>query len=498
MTLGDGRTSAAKPDDRAKRQARIVENPRRRAMIARVEARFAASDPRDKTSIWKFDKDDPQDRQNLITVARNLHSIMAAVPRGRKTAALAAAGFIGQEQSGYLGNVCLAPDIVEISTARLRRLTPRVDRYLGVALGCGLERQEAIARLFANTSFDGSPERTTTHVDWADRLADVLTRLATDVGQRTELAVLFDRMSRANLCLAGETGFDPRVTDWLSTTFHKDDFSQSVAEKPDGFWLYDREDEGAPRGGLPVFSPKVAIESRAALIDASVLSQTGHGGENRTLPDAIQITFGSTVYLAIVPTAMSLDAAAGVALALMERPSAHVSHGETGEPIWSIEVRDERIGFRTEQTIWEVALPTRPAIDPDLIALVADRVGPAYESPDLVSGCWRCFPLTSQHVRDRLGRPAAMQLLPDIQRRGMTGRRVLEHDDIDPRGVDWHAVDPTYFPPLGSIASALSGHLGKGGAIASRLEHDARSMGAAFDGLIHRLREAAVLDGDVL
>jgi hypothetical protein len=498
MTLDEGRISSAQPDDRAKRQAPMVEDPRRRAMITRVEARFAASDPRDKTSIWKFDKDDPQDRQDMITVARNLHSIMAAVPRGRKTAALAAAGFNGQEQSGYLGNVCLAPDIVEISTARLRRLTPRVDRYWGVALGCGLERQEAIARLFANTSFDGSPERTTTHVDWADRLADVLTRLATDVGQRTELAMLFDRMSRANLCLADETGFDPRVTDWLSTTFHKDDFSRSVAEKPDGFWLYDREEEGVPRGGLPLFSPKVPIESRSVLVDASVLSRTGKGGANPALPDAIQITFASTLYLAIVPTAMSLDAAAGVALALMERPSAHVSYGGTNEPIWSIEVRDERIGFRTEETIWDVAFPTHPAIDSDLIALAADRAGSAVESPDLGSGCWQCFPLTSLHVRDRLGRPAATKLLPDSPRRGITGRRVLEHDDIDPSGVDWHAVDPTYFPPLGSIASALSGHLGKGGAIASRLEHDARSMGAAFDGLIHRLREAAVFDDDVV
>ena len=247
-----------------------------------------------------------------------------------------------------------------------------------------------------------------------------------------------------------------------------------------------------------MFSPKVAIESRSILVDASVLSRTENGGANRALPDAIQITFASTLHLAIVPIAMSLDAEARVALALMERPAAHVSHGKTDELIWSIEVRDERIGFRTEETIWEVALPTRPAIDPDLIALVADRVGPAYESPDLVSGCWRCFPLTSQHARDRLGRQAAIKLLPDLPRRGLIGRRVLEHDDIDPSGVDWHAVDPTYFPPLGSLASALSGHLGKGGAIASRLEHDARSMGAAFDGLIHRLREAAGFDDDVV
>jgi len=147
-------------------------------------------------------------------------------------------------------------------------------------------------------------------------------------------------------------------------------------------------------------------------------------------------------------------------------------------------------------TMWEATLPSRSTIDPDLIALVAESVGPTVESPDLVSGCWRCFPLTSQHVRDRLGRPAAIKLLPDIPRRGILGRRVLEHDEIDPSEVDWHAVDPTYFPPLGSIASVLSGHLGKGGAIASRLEHDARSMKAAFDGLIQRLREAAVFDED--
>jgi len=419
---------------------------------------------------------------------------MAGVPRGQKTAALAAAGFNGQEQSGYLGNLCLGPDVVTVTKARLRRLTPRVDRYWNVAVGCGLEREDAIVRLFARTSYDEASAGPDADVDWADRLADMLTRLGSDVAHRTNLPALFDRMSRANLCLAGDSGFDPRVTNWCSETFHKFDFSATAADKPEGFWLYDTNDEGTPRCGLPLFSPKVGIETRSTMVNGAVISLTPHGDTMGASPDAIQVIFSSTLHLVIVPIATSLDEASGVALALMERPSAAIRRGGTDQPIWSVDVRNERISVRTEAATWEVAYPDRSSIDPDLVALVASPVGPFAESPDLMDGCWRCFPVTASHVRDRLGRPAAAVLLPAVQRRGMAGKRVLEHDAIDPVTIDLHGVDPSYFPPIGSIAAGLAGHLGKHGAIASALEQDARSMAAAFSEFVDRLREGDAAD----
>lgn len=494
MTLGSSRAIEGQQRSSAKRQAPTVGDARRPALIARIEACFAASDPRDKAKVWKFDKHDPRGRQDMITVARNLHAIMAGVPRGQKTTALAAAGFNGQEQSGYLGNVCLGPDVITVTKARLRRLTPRVDRYWNVALGCGLEREDAIVRLFARTSYDEVSAGPGVNVDWADRLVDTLTRLGADVADRTDLAALFDRMSRANLCLAGETGFDPRVTDWLSETFHKFDFSASAMDKPQGFWLYDTNDEGTPRCGLPLFSPKVGIETRSFMVDSPVISVTPQSDTGEASPGAIQILLSSTLHLAIVPMALSLDETSGVAVALMERPSAAISRAGTDEPIWSVDVSDERISVRTEAATWEVALPAELSLDPDLVALVASSGCHVAESPDLMDGCWRCFPLTASHVRDRLGRPAAAILLPTVQRRGMAGRRVLEHDDIDPAAIDFHGADPSYFPPIGSIASGLAGHLGKHGAIASALEQEVRSMAAAFNELVERMREGAAAD----
>jgi hypothetical protein len=373
-------------------------------------------------------------------------------------------------------------------------LTPRVDRYWNVALGCGLEREDAIVRLFARTSYDEASAGPGVNVDWADRLVDTLTRLGADVANRTDLAALFDRMSRANLCLAGETGFEPRLTDWLSETFHKFDFSASALDKPEGFWLYDTNDEGTPRCGLPLFSPKVGIETRSVIFESSVMSLTSHADTKGAPPGAVQIIFSSTLHLAIVPMATSLEEAAGVAMALMERPWAAIRRAGTDERIWSVDVSDDRISFRTEASTWEIALPAELSVDPDLQALVASSGCHVAESPDLMEGCWRCFPLTASYARDRLGRPAAAMLLPAVQRRGMAGRRVLEHDDIDPAAIDFHGADPSYFPPIGSIAAGLAGHLGKHGAIASALEQEVRSMAAAFNELVERMREGAAAD----
>jgi hypothetical protein len=464
-----------------KRSPPIGSDPLNRRLIATVEERFASANARDKATAWRLRKKNPTELGDLIKIARNLDIMLDSLPHGGKVRALAAAGFGGDDQSGYRGNLTVPIQVDHVDELRLRRLTPHVQRYLAVAQAIEPDRDRAIHLLFAGTSLDhftgGGND-----VDWADRLSRVLSANTAKINAELGLGELYDRLSQANVFLGEDAGITLKATDWLSETFHKFDF----AERPgDGSWMYDRNDDQTPRCGAALFSPKIALASKVHSWQFDVRTLTDRGGNSLEHPDRITVHATATLHLALVPVAPDLEAPAGVEPWLLLRPHAQIEAGQRSNVQ---RIRADADGL----TLWNGA-GAWTLLDPhgfrhsDSAKLLVDQTDKAAENPDLSNGSWWCLPASGENVRRQLGQSWDHLLLQAPPPHRNLSPVIDEAADLEQ--VDFHALDPGIYAPSGSVATALQN------AIATRqlkslFETEIVKLRTAYADLHHQLRSA--------
>ncbi|UVO49657.1 hypothetical protein M0208_03705 [Sphingomonas sp. SUN019] len=448
-------------------------------IIKRVEERFEAASPGDKATVWKLRKRLPSERRDLITLARNLDAMLGKLRRGGKVEALAAAGFSGDEQSGYRGNLTIPETVDQVDGDRLRRLTPRVDRYLNVALAIAGDRRIAIERLFRGTSFD--VQHANEDRDWADRLSRALEVMAGRVDARSGLSKLFDQLSSDNVCLTGAAGLDLRITNWLSETFHKFDFATGGAV--DGSWRYDRSEDGTPRCGAPLFCPKIALARRSHDWSSKVFALVERDGTKLDHPGQITIRAASTTYLALVPIASSLTVPSTIAAWLMERPTASIQ-GRTGDTIWRICPEGRGYTMWTDSGVWSLGADSIESSDWQA-HLFLDQSAAAYENPDLGSGSWWCMPATAGNMRKHLSAEPQEMLLRSPRPKINLSRVARDVDEWEE--LDRNLVDPAIYAPLGSTAAKIQEGLATG-ALADQMTEEVETLAAARQTLKRRLR----------
>jgi hypothetical protein len=458
-----------------------VRDPLNRRLIATVEERFASANARDKATAWRLRKKHPTERSDLIKIARNLDMMLDSLPHGGKVRALAAAGFSGNDQSGYRGNLTVPLQADQVDDVRLRRLTPQVHRYLAVAQAIEPDRDRAIHLLFTGTSLDhftvGEDD-----VDWADRLSRVLSAGSARVSAELGLGELYDRLSRENVFLGDDAEITLKVTDWLSETFHKFDF----AERPgDGSWMFDRNDDHTPRCGAALFSPKIALASRVHSWQFDVSALFDRNGNSLEHPARITVHATATLHLALVPVAPDLELPAGVEPWLLIRPHAQIEAGQTSN-VHRIRANADDLTLWTDAGVWTLKDP-HAIRDRDGATLFIDRTDKAAENPDLSSGSWWCLSVHSANVRRQLGQAWDHILLQAPPPHRDLSPMVDGAADLDQ--VDFHAFDPGIYAPTGSVAAVLQN------AIATRqlkslFEIEIMKLRTAYMNLHRQLRRA--------
>jgi len=464
-----------------KRSPPIGSDPLNRRLIASVEERFASANARDKATAWRLRKKHPTELGDLIKIARNLDKMLDSLPHGGKVRALAAAGFGGDDQSGYRGNLTVPVQVDYVDEVRIRRLTPQVQRYLAVAQAIEPDRDRAIHLLFAGTSLDHSTVGDS-DVDWADRLSHALSTITAKISTELCLGDLFDRLSEQNLFLGEDVALTLKVTDWLSETFHKFDF----AERPgDGSWMYDRNDDHTPRCGAAAFSPKIALASKVHSWQLDVRSLTDRSGNSLEHPDRITVHATATLHLALVPVAPDLEAPAGVGPWLLLRPHAQIEAGQTSN-VHRIRADADGLTLWNDAGIWTLLDP-HAFRHSDSAKLFIDQTDRAAENPDLSSGSWWCLPASAENIRRQLGRPWDYLLLQAPPPHRNLSPLIDEAADLEQ--VDFYALDPGIYAPSGSVAAALQN------AIATRqlkslLETEIVKLRTAYVNFHHQFRSA--------
>jgi len=437
------RAAAAK----TKRSPPTSRDPLNRRLIATVEERIASANARDKATAWRLSKKNPTERGDLIKIARNLDMLLAALPHGSKIRALAAAGFGGDDQSGYSGNLTVPAHIDSVVGDRLRRLTPQVYRYLAVAQAVEPDRDRAINLLFSGTSLDGFIANEG-DLDWADRLSHVIFLNTARINGELKLGEIFDCLSRENVFLADGEDFSLKVTDWLSETFHKFDFKERPSA---GSWMFDRNDDATPRCGAALFSPKIALAAEQRSWQFDVQTLVDRSGNSLGHPDKITVHATAALHLALVPVASDLEVPAGVEPWLLVRPRARIEAGQTSD-VFRIRENGDDLTLWNEAGIWTLTDPHNLR-HTDGTALFIDRADSATENPDLAGGSWWCMPVSGENVRSQLGQAWGNILLraPPPHRELST----LVDGAADLEQVDFHALDPGIYAPSGSVAGAL-------------------------------------------
>lgn len=469
----------------AKRQPRADVAPSAvDALVARVEERLRASNPRIASGQWKLRKRDAQDRFDLVMLARNLHVMLDALPHGQKGAAIARAGFGGDNQSVYIENLTVPPTVTTVEPRRMQRLTPIVDRYLNVALAIEPDRKRAIASLFEGTSFDGPAAASGT--TWADRMSGKLGEMARRLDREIGLGRLFDEMSSANVSLAEGAEFEPRLQHWLSETFHKIDFADNLAGAGagEGFWLHDRNDELTPLCGAALFCPRIVIDRRR---ESWAFSLQGHdaiaSGSKVAPPRTVIIDCQTELHLALVPIAETLDTPSRVQCWFLERPSAVFRDRAHGE-LYRLREEGGIFEMFSSQGRWEGARTDMQdgANGTALAQLIIERANG--EGPDLTAGSWWCQPASPPVLEVVFSRPRATSLVPSNSPPEQS--RVFYYPE-EWAEVDRHAIDPAVFAPWGSIGAAVQEAMAAG-LIEAELKRKAVAIGAAFSDLKRRLR----------
>jgi hypothetical protein len=446
----------------------------------------------------------PTDAYNLKLLARNLHVLLARVPHGEKKKVLARAGFAGgdpETADSYRHNVTLPPDMHEVPEGRWRRLSTRVEAYISVAEACPPFGDAAIQQLLRGTLWEAKFRGASAGEGWMQQLSAAIIRVADDVTARTQLGDLFDKMSAANLCMREGSQCEFGVTGWLSVTFHKTDAVQKQHETVKPYWLLDREDEGAPLGGVAVFSPKVELERSEIRIALKGLSR--EEPEEHFFGDATLVVTCS-LYLALLPSATDLDAPCMVEPAILQRPSLRLVSDHIDLPVQHVKREKGRLRlFGQEYPSYSLHV-FHAGVDADdwlsklslsdYLFELSPHGSKSRSVIDLAVEAWRVVPFGCEACEAALAaEPSKLCFAPPAPPAFIKTK--LLHDMVEIDEIDLQAIDPDRFAPQGSIASALQRSLGPTGPIAQALEENTISYRQAYDVVVNAAR--ALLDDAV-
>lgn len=450
-------------------------------LIAFVRERLSAS------KQWKVVKKSPSECSDLIRIARNLHGLLDRVPYGAKKDALAKAGFGGGDDkvaTSYSQNVAIDCEPGQVTKNRLRRLTPNIGAYVKVAEQCPPYGDAAVAQLFRGTLWEARLASDSIRTSWMRELSENLRRAADKIAEKTDLPRLFDRMSEANLCIRENTRYELAATNWLSVTFHKTDGRPLDGAENEPYWRIDREDEGAPLGGVVLFSPKVELSRNEKQFELEKIQRTE---PDPAILGAARVVITTSLYLAILPAAQSLSDPATIDPVFVVRPTMRLQTSGGPIPITFAGPKEGLLHFAWQdpdsRDLFMYEAETDLGAWSEFIRQFKCLPPTDDDSVDFAVELSYILPFTSTECEDLLtGNAEGLLFVAPPPEDVIRDRLLMPHNEIE--DIDLSAIVPERFAPQGTIASHLQRALVVPSSIIAELEADALAYRDAFNRLV--------------